>query len=52
VGTSEAPPPQTVSRSQLTEIEEKCAMLENEKEHLETRLDVSNQTILLRCFTC
>ena len=37
-------PPQTLSLSQLTEIEEKCAMLENEKEHLETKLDVSNQT--------
>jgi len=31
-------PPQTLSFSQL---EEKCAMLENEKEHLETKLDVS-----------
>ena len=44
-GNSGAVPPHTVSPSRLTEIEEKCAMLENEKQHLETKLDVSNQTI-------
>ncbi|XP_065892529.1 uncharacterized protein [Dysidea avara] len=38
-GNSGAVPPHTVSPSRLTEIEEKCAMLENEKQHLETKLD-------------